>query len=300
MRMRIIRPSSQEQNDLLEKRLVELRYAGHEVLYDESKPDPDWAYTAASPVDRANSFVDAMGEKDTDVVWAARGGYGASEMFPYMNWAALGNTPMKWLVGFSDISAIQCALYAKLGRPSIHGPMPATSLWKKNDDQRDVDTTFQLLSQLIAGRTASTRIKVTPVTKGAPETLSGTLFGGCFSVISQLMGTPYFPQDLSGHLLFIEDLDEHPGRLMRLWQQWVLSGIADKLAGVVVGNLKKLGTEIDDNAEFVLARFAKFSPVPVYHSRDFGHDCPNFPMIIGADATINKEFLDYSYTPKDS
>ncbi len=65
-----------------------------------------------------------------------------------------------------------------------------------------------------------------PYTVGADEGLrtlragqaSGTLYGGCLSILVSLLGTPYEPQT-EGKLLFLEDVNAKPYQIDRmLWQ----------------------------------------------------------------------------------
>jgi muramoyltetrapeptide carboxypeptidase len=146
------------------------------------------------------------------------------------------------------------------------------------------------LLALIAGRTTGGEITLEPVPKGAPSgKILGTLFGGCYSVLTNLIGTPYLPKSLRGHILFFEDLDEHPARLMRHWNQWLQSGLLEGVQAVVIGNLLKLGQNIPDNAEYVFEEWARRCPAPLFKSNAFGHLSPNFPLGIGAAAEISSE-----------
>jgi muramoyltetrapeptide carboxypeptidase len=277
--IRIVRPSSREQTDLLGPRLEELRKAGFDVLYDDLPRDPNWAYVAAPTAARVEALTAALTERGTDAVLCARGGYGASDMLPLLPWERLRNATPKLLIGFSDISALHAALAAKLGWPSLHAPMPATVLWRAED----LHTLASLLAGLRKG-TAEFSLPVEPVSGHAGQ-VEGALFGGCFTVLTNLIATPYLPA-LDGKLVFIEDTDEHPARLMRAFNLWVQAGLLAKAKALVVGHLRNLGDKIPDCAPFVYERFAQISPVPVYKTQAFGHTSPNQPLLIGATATV--------------
>ncbi len=290
VRLRIIRPSSREQNDLLSPRLGELRAAGFEVAYEDLPSDPAWAYTSSTPAARAKALEVALTEPSTDVVMAARGGYGASDLLDLLDWTKLKQVRPKLLVGFSDVSALHSALYTQLGWPGLHAPMPATTLWKKNGTQ-DVEALLANLEKYLGGGETSGSMPLAAVTKGAPARVEGKLFGGCFTVITNLIGTPFFPKSLAGHVLFLEDTDEHPGRLMRAFNQWTLSGALRDVRAVVIGYLKGMGEKIPDCAPFVYERFAARTSVPVFSTPLFGHTSPNFPLMVGAAAAIEGDRL---------
>jgi muramoyltetrapeptide carboxypeptidase len=292
--LRIIRASSREQNDLLQPRLAELRAAGFSVLYDDLPADPTWPYAAAAAPLRARAIADALREPGTSAVLCARGGYGASDTLPLLPWDELARLPPKLLVGFSDVSALHSALYTRLGWQTLHAPMPATALWGKDGEAGDVSATPAVVAAQAAGRPIAGELPVSLVTPAGSSgaraadqrPISGRLFGGCFTVLTNLIGTPYLPQSLRDHVIFIEDTDEHPARLMRAWNQWLQAGLLDGARALVIGYLRGLGDKIPDCAPFVYEEFARRSPVPVFSTPAFGHTSPNYPLAIGADATI--------------
>jgi muramoyltetrapeptide carboxypeptidase len=293
--IRIIRPSSREAQDLLAPRVAELEDLGFEVRHDELAPDPSWAYAAATAESRAAALMAALVEDGTEAVVCARGGYGASDLLPLLDWAALARAKEKLVVGFSDVSALHTALYARLGWRGIHGPMPATTLWRKGGVNDDVDALLAALKAWSENAPASGTMALAPVgpATSPASTASGKLFGGCFSVVTGLIGTPSFPRSLAGHVLFFEDTDEHPGRLMRHLNQWIQSGALAGVTGLVIGHLRGLGDKIPDCAPFVLEQFARRTGLPTWHAPLFGHTTPNFPLVVGATATIEKDRLSW-------
>ena len=291
--IRILRTSSREKEDLLPGRLDWFKANGMEVRYDDLTPDPQWAYAAAPASDRAKALTNALAETGTKAILCARGGYGASDILHLLPWDRIKKLPEKMLVGFSDVSALHAAFYTLCGWRGIHGPMPATQLWNKDGETRDIGS----LLELIDGNKVGGSMGLAPVGSAIAGNVSGVLFGGCYSVLTNLIGTPYLPRSLKGHILFFEDLDEHPARLMRHWNQWLQSGLLDGVKAVVIGNLLKLGQNIPDNAPFVVTEWAKRCPVPLFKSEAFGHLSPNFPLGFGslADITCN---LDTSKSSK--
>jgi muramoyltetrapeptide carboxypeptidase len=294
--IRIVRPSSRETSDLLASRLSELRAAGFDVRYDDIPRDPSWTYTSSTALNRAAALQSALFEKGVSFIWAARGGYGASDLLPLLDWGGLSNSTEKVLLGFSDISALHAAFYAKLGWRGWHAPMPATTLWRLGGDA-DVVELLSFLHSWSGGAAIRGENRCEPIVSGGSEFVEGKLFGGCFSVLTSLIGTPYFP-DLKDHILFIEDVDESPARLMRYLNQWIQSGVVRGVRALVVGSLKDLGENIPDSATYVLKEMARrLGPIPVFHSSSFGHVSPNFTLPIGAHATLSQGRLAWHLAP---
>ena len=287
--LRIIRPSSREQKDILSSRLPMLQQRGFEVLYEDLELDDSWSYTSGTAESRSKAVIAALTEDESDVVICARGGYGASDLLPLIPWSKLKQVRPKLLVGFSDISALHCGLYAQLGWPSMHAPMPATALWDDSTPETSLDlqALFTNLQQWQKGSTSGS-LPISSISDNPPLRLTGKLFGGCFTVLTNLIGTPYFPKSLAGHILFIEDTDEHPARLMRAFNQWLQSDALVGASALVIGHLRNLGQNIPDCAEFVLKQFAQRSTIPVFHTPLFGHTHPNYPLIVGASGKITE------------
>lgn len=298
--LRIVRTSSREKGDLLTPRLGELRSCGFEVRYQDVQADPSWLYTAGSANDRANALAAALLDPADDFVIVARGGYGASDLLPLLPWEQLKDAKPKIVVGFSDVSALHSAFYTRLGWPGLHAPMPATELWRKDGTASDVESLLDILRKLYNGDDIGGQLDLASVVansgeRGPFQPLNGRLFGGCFSVLTNLIGTSSFPKSLTGHIVFIEDIDESPARLMRYLNQWIQAGTLVGVQAIVVGNLRNLGANIPDSASFVLDQFAMRSRLPVFHSPNFGHTCPNFPLMLGAEASIAEGKLSWRF-----
>ena len=108
-------------------------------------------------------------------------------------------------------------------------------------------------------------------------------------MLSALIGTPYFPKTLQGHILFLEDTHETAERVLRFWNQWLDCDLVGELAAVVVGRFTDLSGGHDE--DWLVTRLAERCTVPLFCSPDFGHISPNHPLVIGADAQIDGEIL---------
>ena len=282
----VLEPSSAPESAVLESNLAVLRQAGIQVRY---QPYPLGAGDRQAQVGvntRGQMLSSVLFDSESSYVLAARGGYGASDLLRCLNWSALSSLPKTIVIGFSDISALQVALYARLGWPAIHGPMPGSSLWSNGSD---VDCLLRLLS---SARPWNSAISVSPFGSSSTDTVvQGTLIGGCLSVLSALIGTPYFPKTLQGHILFLEDTHETAERILRFWNQWLDCDLVADLAAVVLGRFTDLSGEHDE--EWLVTRLAERCTVPLFRSPDFGHISPNHPLMIGADARINDGILEW-------
>ncbi len=237
----VVEPSSAPESAVLESNLGVLRQVGIRVRYQRYPLDAGDRQAQVGVNTRAQILSGVLSDPEIAYVLAARGGYGASDLLRHLDWSALSSLPKTVVIGFSDISALQVALYVRLGWPAIHGPMPGSSLWSNGPD---VDCLVRLLS---SPRPWNSAISVSPFGGSSTDTtVQGTLIGGCLSVLSALIGTPYFPETLQGYILFLEDTNETAERVLRFWNQWLECDLVGDLAAVVVGRFTDLSGDHDE------------------------------------------------------
>lgn len=286
MKIQIISPSSPSNRSILSKSLQMITNKGFKTAYKEPNAHKSLDILSASRTDRASELQSALSDPKGSLILSSRGGYGASELLDALDWDAIGKSPPKLLVGFSDITALQSALFSKLSWTSLHAPMPGTSYWGHNSEE-DLELLFAILKD---PQNAGGSLKIERFNK-SPSSKEGTwIFGGCMSVLANLIGTPYFPQSLKNAFLFLEDIGENPGRLLRTLNHFILSTKLDDIAGIIFG-------DFGDNSSLlsVLNECKNRIPCSIYLSTDFGHKSPNFPIGIGAKAKLQGNALHWAF-----
>ena len=235
-----------------------------------------WPLTNGTPKGRASILNRILFSDKYDILWASRGGYGAQELLSLVDW---DNTieKQKLLIGFSDITALQMALWTKKQIPSIHGPMPGTSYW--HYESESVQKTLLILTHQ--------KINDLPISlinhkKASSE--EQLLTGGCFSVLTNLIGTPYF-QPPKG-IIFWEDVGEHPGRVLRSLYQWIQSGYLAEVKAIILGRFSHSPIEHEVSEMQLFNEIASRVDIPVYHCPHIGHQESNHPIGIGVPAKI--------------
>ena len=279
----VLEPSGPPESDVLDRNLRAIRQQGFEVDYTPCSADAKTRLEIQGIEIRLGALQSAL-DSNSRYLLSARGGYGASELLSRLDWDALTKEVPRVLIGFSDVSALQSALYARLKWPSLHAPMPGSSLWQGGEDVR------ALLDLLRSDRPWTGSIDLAPVSNTPELKCQGRLFGGCLSVLSNLVGTPNLPSDLSGHILFFEDTGESAPRLLRYWRQWLDSGLLKGVSAVVFGRFTEMGSMTEADS-WAVTELAARTPCPVFSSRDFGHVTPNLPLAIGAQAEIRHDQL---------
>ena len=285
MKVAIFSPAGIPDHVELEKILPALERNGLNTTLIATKPhhkDPLLSNTIQFRADQLNSLLFSS---DFDVVWASRGGYGCQDLLPHIDWEK--SCKSKILIGFSDITALQIALFQKKNLVSIHGPMPATSYWSESASA--VKDTIAVIHKHKAPPLQLEALS----TKAHKSRLKATLSGGCFSVLTNLIGTPYFKPPEG--ILFLEDIGEHPGRILRSISQWQQTGYLEKVTAVIFGRF----IECHDAARGItendlIIEMALRLNIPTFKTLSIGHQIKNSPIGVGAIATIEECKLNWS------
>jgi muramoyltetrapeptide carboxypeptidase len=130
---------------------------------------------------------------------------------------------------YSDMTVLQTWLLDKTGLVSFHGPMAASDFYLDDGVHRGS------FDAALLGETATLGSAEGLRTLRAGRT-SGTLYGGCLSMIVSSLGTP-FAAETEGKLLFLEDVSAKPYQIDRMLRQMILAGKLDGVKGIVFGEM---------------------------------------------------------------
>lgn len=238
-------------------------------------------YLAGDDGRRAGELRAALGDSGAKAVIAARGGYGSLRLLPRLWPAPLhdGGPPGrgKLLVGFSDITALHCALQA-MGQVSVHGP----SVNQLGTQPRAVaERLFALLED---GAAPAPSVAGTPLVGGVAE---GPLLGGNLSLLTRLLGTPWLPA-LDGAVLLLEDVTEAPYRLDRMWTHLRLAGVLDRVRGLALGEFiecEEPGATF--SSQDVVWSLAAETGLPCVAGLPIGHGAVNVPVALGTRVRLD-------------
>ncbi len=213
-------------------------------------------------------------------VMAARGGYGTTRLLPLIDWKKAARHP-RLVVGYSDLSALLSWLATRLGIPAIHGPMAAADVARRPEGEM-----LDAFARLAAGEVSPREPWGPPSERVRGGACEGILAGGCLSVLTALLGTPFEP-DFRGALLFLEDVSEPSYRVDRMLVHWLQSGRWKRIAGLLVGKIEPVRGETEDDLRGLFAQAGKALSVPVWYGFPAGHAGPNRPLPFGVPARID-------------
>lgn len=244
---------------------------------------------SAPDAQRLKDLQSVLDDPSIKAVFAARGGYGITRFMDQINWKTFINKP-KWLIGFSDITALLFHLQTK-GIASIHGPM-IQSL-----DKVEKRSLRAFRSTLFEGKGT---LQGSHRFNKAGE-IAGRLLGGNLTLINHLICTDSFPKlDKDPIILFIEEVGEALYQIDRLMIQLKRAGILSKIKGLVVGQFSELKEDKVifgmDAYEIIQEKMQEYD-IPIAFNMPIGHDRKNEALVIGAPAKLsieqNKAILDW-------
>lgn len=226
-----------------------------------------------------------------------RGGYGAMRLLPMIDWSTLGRVMKERgtiLAGFSDVTAIQCALLAKGEMSSLAAPMLYSEFGKIKPDQVTCRQFAEVLSNpklTISIKDASITSQQLPsiLTAGEPKTIRGTIWGGNLSVVSALAGSEYLPR-IAGGIVFLEDVGEQAYRIERMLYDLYLAGVFKSQQAIAFGALSSSGEDSYDkryDVAAVVRQLHKLTGLPIYSGMRFGHIAQKHSFPLGATCQLS-------------
>jgi muramoyltetrapeptide carboxypeptidase len=251
---------------------------------------------AGPPEARARDLRDLFLDPEVTAILAARGGSGTLGFLPYFDFTVAREHP-KPVIGMSDVTALHLALYKHCGMCGVSGQMvvqlPEMPEYSARRWQAMVLGPFHPGSvplpetsrlEIIFGAAADARY-----TAGSVFT-EGPLFPCNLSLLVSLIGTSHLPP-LDGAILVLEDVHETPQSIDRMTSQLRLSGVADHLAGVVIGQFTDClprGEGVrEEEGRHVLQEWVRSLGVPALTGFPYGHEPLSCALPFGAKAGLS-------------
>lgn len=245
---------------------------------------------AACLTQRVADFTDAWSRKDVDLVICARGGYGCVHMLDYLEPEFITSHP-KWLVGFSDVSALHAMLH-KCGVASIHGGMAKQLVL-------DTDSGFgsyrKAFKELVEASVPALEYRTGAHPYNITGEGRGVLLGGNLAVLNGLAGTPFdmmasaLTEDV---ILFIEDVSEPIYGVERMLYRLHLQGVLGKVKGILIGEFTEWKPDRNHETmyDMIHERFDEWGiECPVVFDFPVGHGDRNVPLVEGMECRLRSE-----------
>ncbi len=253
----------------------------YRVMASPSILDRD-AYLAGTDDRRRAEMIRAMTSPDVRAIVAARGGYGATRIELDLPWDQLVRDP-KWLVGFSDITALHVRANA-IGIASTHAPH-VTGLGRATPKIRAA-----LLRALERPSATFAWENLDVVHPGKAE---GPILGGNLSMLHAMAAASALKIP-SGAVLAMEDVTERPYRLDRMLTSLLVGGHFARVSGIVFGSFTQCDPAADGRTVLdVVTERTRALGIPVFAGAPFGHDETNEAFVLGRKIKMENKVVSF-------
>lgn len=275
----VIAPSSKIDKDDLEvinNSVLLMESTGLKVKFGKNAFKNTLGY-GATPQEKAEDINEMFKDKEVKMIFCVSGGFNSNSVFEYLDYDAIKANP-KPLIGFSDSTSIENAIYAKTGVITFNGAtFKALTSWATPYAYEEVVKRF-MHGDMQLGQDDDEYITVK---EGIAE---GILVGGNLSLTNEMVCGEY-SIDFQDKILFIEEfcLETPPELASNYFYHMKQNGVFDKIKGIWVGNydgsvaLEKILLDVlEDKYNF-----------PIIKSNNFGHTEKKTVIPVGGKARID-------------
>jgi muramoyltetrapeptide carboxypeptidase len=283
--IRVVSPAGPADRHLVASGIAKLQDWGYKVELSKHALDRS-GFLAGEDDGRLSDLLEALTDSNVKGIVCTRGGYGSGRLLDKIPWEQISGQDPKLFIGFSDIGALQIALYNRCGWVSLSGPQVAHGLsgaaTSRSAEQLRgfIDGTHRELKWR-----DESELRLDPLRTGSAR---GILIPCCLSILISLLDTPYFP-NLDRALLCLEDINEADYRIDRMIWQLKASGRLDNISGLILGKFILNGVDICPVAANSVLHFYSDHSFPIWRGISYGHvdECLTLP--IGAEVEIDAD-----------
>lgn len=281
---------------------------GLKVSFGRHTTDDNWDMLGSSSIkDRVEDISEAFQDKNVKAIFTIIGGANSNQLLPYLDYDLIKNNP-KVFCGFSDITALLNAIYAKTGLVTFSGPHFSSLGMLKG-----ADYTLENLKVMLMGD----RVNDVKPSKEWSDDLwfinqqdrnfisnegywtihqgeaQGTLIGGNLGTFNLLLGTAYRPVFEKDTILFIEDTEGADILdFERNFQALIYQPDFQNVKGILIGRFQNGSKVSREQLEYIVSTKIALQNLPIIANVDFGHSTPLLTIPLGGTAHIkNGEIL---------
>lgn len=303
--VRIIAPAcslgiiSQENREIANKRFEEM---GLKITFGKYVEEMD-DFASSSIGSRIEDLNEAFLDPEVKAIFAVIGGFNSNQLLKYIDWNLIKNNP-KIFCGFSDITAMNNAIFTKTGLVNYSGPAYATF-----SEKLGFNYTLDYFKKCLFSEDA---FQVSPSEKWSDDEwyldqekrnfikndghlvinegeAEGMILGGNLCTFNLLQGTEYFP-NLKDSVLFLED--DHESKAVnfdRDLQSIIHQPGFEGVKGIVIGRFQKASEMTDEKLIQIIKSKKELDHTPIIANVDFGHTQSMITFPIGGRAYLRVE-----------
>ena len=264
-------------------------------------------YRSGTIKERAEELNSLIRNPEVKCIMSTIGGMNSNSLLPYIDYEAFRKNP-KIIIGYSDVTAILLAIYAKTGIFTFYGPALVASF---GEFPSFVDYTYGYLKEMLLDDTSipyefpmpefwtdeyinwteqdreKKRYENQWITVYEGE-VSGRLIGGNLNTMQGIWGSEYMPEIKEGDILFIEDSLKDAATIERSFSLLKLNGVFDKVSGIILGKHELFDDMKTGRKPYeILLEVLGERKLPFIADFDCCHTHPMLTLPIGAEIRLD-------------
>lgn len=279
----IVAPSRKVTPEEIENALQELHNNGFEVVLGKNLFGESNQFSGTDN-ERAADLQHAIDDHSIKAIMCARGGYGMVRIIDDVDLAPLVDNP-KWLIGFSDVTALHSHAHTNIGLETIHANM-LINFQKDNFNAPSFDTLMKALKGKALEYEWQTPEALNKLNKRG--SITAEIVGGNLSLLYANTATAS-DLDCVGKILFIEDIEEYLYHIDRMMVSLKRTGKLENIAALVVGGMTNMNDNkipYGKNAEEIIREHTQEFDYPVVFGFPAGHTQENVALILGREVEL--------------
>lgn len=228
-------------------------------------------YLSASSSERIRLLNAAIRDPETDLILCVRGGFGCMHLLNQIDYQTLRQRKLP-VMGYSDITALHCAMLSKKAGMAIAGTNLMTLQQILPDDFSCQSHLAALSSDKLPHVLTAPQI-LQPLNQAASSInpVKAHAYAANLTVLAALCGSEFMP-DFQNMILILEDINEPLYKLDRLLTQLQLNRSFDRLSALVFGSFTGGGEPA--GLEKLLGNIAGMVGCACFKNFTFGHVFP--------------------------
>lgn len=257
-------------------------------------------FNSSSIESRIDDLHEAFRDRKVKLVITVIGGFNSNQLLKYIDFDLIKDNP-KILCGYSDITALANAIYAKTGLVTYSGPhffnfgdlKSFDYSWEYFQKCLFYDNPFEVKPSLEWSDDlwAIDQEKRALIENGGYWDINhgiteGVIIGANLGTLNLLQGTEYMP-NLENTIVFLEQTAEHSVYFFdRDLQSLIHQPGFDKVKGIVIGRFQKKTEMTRELLSQIIKSKKELNSIPVIANVDFGHTTPMITFPIGGTIQV--------------
>lgn len=232
--------------------------------------------------ERAEALISFYRDPEVKAIFDLSGGDIANEILPYLDFKIIAESRATFW-GYSDLTTILNAIYAKTGRSSVL--YQARNLVSEGGAFRR--SAFE--NTLLQEKSDLFQIHCNYVQQGnIQRPLTGTVVGGNIRCFLKLAGTEYWP-DMQDKILLLESWSGGVPKMVTYFSQLRQLGVFRQIKAVLLGTFTEMEQKACAPTIEELVRHYAGPKLPILKTREVGHGKDALAVRIGGELTIHVE-----------